>query len=122
MAQDQEKVFADGFIFKRNEKAPDFVVGRLSMKVEEAIAFIKNNEKNGWVNLGIKQARSGNYYVELDTFEAKNDSAKESAVDKYEANAKAKAQASVPQMNGDMANQFNEAQQAQEEEDDDLPF
>lgn len=121
MAQD-EKIFADGFLFKRNEKAPDFVVGRLSMKVEEAIAFIKNNEKNGWVNLGIKQARSGNYYVELDTFEAKNDSAKESAVDKYEANAKAKAQASVPQMNGDMANQFNEAQQAQEEEDDDLPF
>lgn len=75
MAQ-EEKIFADGFVFKRNENAPDFVVGRLSMKVDEAVAFIKKNEKSGWTNLSIKQARSGNYYVELDTFEAKNDSSK----------------------------------------------
>jgi hypothetical protein len=117
---DQEKIFADGFLFKRNEKAPDFVVGRVSIKVEEAIAFMRQHEKNGWINLGVKTARSGNFYMDLDTFEAKNDSSKESAVDKYE--AKAKPPPSVPKMNGDMANQFNEAQQTQEEEDDDLPF
>lgn len=69
MAQD-EKIFADGFVFKRNENAPDFVVGRISIKVDDAVAFIKQHTKNGWVNLGVKQARSGNYYVELDTFEA----------------------------------------------------
>jgi hypothetical protein len=69
MAQD-EKIFADGFSFKRNEKAPDFVIGRLSMRVEEAVAFIKQHERNGWVNLNIKTARSGNHYVELDTYEA----------------------------------------------------
>jgi len=74
MAQ-EEKIFADGFVFKRNENAPDFVVGRLSMKIDEAVAFIKKNEKNGWINLNVKQARSGNYYVELDTFESKNDGA-----------------------------------------------
>ena len=68
MAQD-EKIFADGFSFKRNEKAPDFVVGRLSMKVDEAVAFIRQHEKGGWVNLNIKTARSGNHYVELDTYE-----------------------------------------------------
>lgn len=68
MAQD-EKIFADGFSFKRNEKAPDFVVGRLSMKVDEAVAFVRQHEKGGWVNLNIKTARSGNYYVELDTYE-----------------------------------------------------
>jgi hypothetical protein len=108
-----EKIFADGFVFKRNENAPDFVVGRISIKVEEAIAFIKQHQKNGWVNLGVKTARSGNYYIDLDTFEA----TKDSAVEKYE--AKAKPPPSVPKMNGDMANQFNEAQ---EEEEDDLPF
>jgi len=108
----EEKIFADGFLFKRNEKAPDFVVGRMSIKVEEAIAFMKQHEKGGWVNLGVKTARSGNYYIELDTFEAKS---KEGAVDKYFAK-------SSPKLNGDMANQFNEAQQAQEEENDDLPF
>lgn len=63
-----EKVFADGFSFKRNESAPEFVVGRLSMKVDEAIAFIKENQKNGWINLDVKKARTGNYYLELDTY------------------------------------------------------
>jgi hypothetical protein len=64
-----EKVFADGFSFKRSEKAPEFVIGRLSMKVDEAVAFIKTHQKSGWINLNVKQARSGNYYIELDTFE-----------------------------------------------------
>ena len=105
MAQ-EEKVFADGFIFKRNEKAPEFVVGRLSMKVDEAIEFIKSNQKNGWVNLGIKQARSGNYYVELDTFEAKNDSSKGSTVEKYD----------------EKSNNAVELKAEVQEEDDDLPF
>lgn len=66
-----EKVFADGFIFKRNEKAPDFVVGSLSIKIEDSVKFMREHDKNGWVNLSIKQARSGNYYMELDTFEPK---------------------------------------------------
>ena len=77
--QQDEKIFADGFSFKRNENAPDFVVGRLSMKAEEAIAFIRQHEKRGWVNLNIKTARSGNHYVELDTYEPKGQSEQASA-------------------------------------------
>lgn len=96
----EEKIFADGFVFKRNENAPDFVVGRISIKVNEAIEFIKKHEKNGWVNLGVKTARSGNYYIDLDTFESNDSSKKESAVNKYEAKSKAKV----------------------EEPEDDLPF
>lgn len=66
----EEKVFANGFSFSRNEKAPDFVIGRMSIKVEDAIAFLQEqkNEK-GWVNLNVKRARSGNHYVELDTYQ-----------------------------------------------------
>ena len=104
---DQEKIFADGFLFKRNEKAPDFVVGRISIKVEEAIAFMHQHQKNGWVNLGVKTARSGNYYIDLDTFEAKS---QDSAVDKYESKKQtAPAPAPAPM-------------QQEEEEEDDLPF
>lgn len=88
MAQD-EKIFADGFSFKRNENAPDFVVGRLSLKVDDAVAFMKENEKGGWVNLNIKTARSGNHYVELDTFEPKGKSAPAKAQAKPKAKAKA---------------------------------
>lgn len=75
MSQEQEKIFADGFVFKRNEKAPDFVVGRLSIKVDDAVAFIRQHEKGGWVNLNVKTARTGNFYIELDTFDPsqKND-------------------------------------------------
>jgi len=66
-----EKVFANGFSFKRREGAPEFVIGQQSIKVDEAIAFLKENQKNGWVNLNVNKARSGKLYVELDTFEPK---------------------------------------------------
>mgnify|MGYP000582666633 CR=1 FL=1 len=66
-----EKVFANGFSFKRREGAPDFVIGQQSIKVDEAIVFLKENQKNGWVNLNVNKARSGKLYVELDTFEPK---------------------------------------------------
>jgi len=74
MAEDN-KIFATGFSFKRNANAPDFVVGKQSIKVDEAVAFLQANQKNGWVNLDVKQAKGGNYYMELDTWEAKGGNA-----------------------------------------------
>jgi hypothetical protein len=71
----QEKIFANGFTFKRRENAPDFVIGRMSLKADDAIAFIKEHAKNGWLNLEIKAARSGNYYVELDMYDGKTSAA-----------------------------------------------
>tara|TARA_Y100001973_G_scaffold77863_1_gene114131 strand:- start:5045 stop:5314 length:270 start_codon:yes stop_codon:yes gene_type:complete len=65
---EKEKIFADGFSFKTRENQPDFVVGRMSIKVEDALAFLKERATNGWVNLNINKARSGNYYCELDTW------------------------------------------------------
>lgn len=69
----ETKIFATGFSFKRNENAPDFVVGKQSIKVDEAVAFLQANQKNGWVNLDVKQAKGGNYYLELDTWEPKGE-------------------------------------------------
>tara|TARA_R110002020_G_scaffold31694_7_gene98449 strand:+ start:3108 stop:3362 length:255 start_codon:yes stop_codon:yes gene_type:complete len=68
---ENDKIFADGFIFKRKDTAPDFVVGNMSVKVDEAIEFLKTHMKNGWVNMGIKKSKAGNYYMELDTWEPK---------------------------------------------------
>jgi len=67
-----EKIFAEGFSFKRRENAPEFVVGRLSIKVEDAVAFLQKHSKNGWVNIDTKQAKNGNYYCELDNWESGN--------------------------------------------------
>jgi hypothetical protein len=41
------------------------------VKVEEAIAFLKENDKKGWINMSVKQSKKGTYYMELDTFEPK---------------------------------------------------
>ena len=51
-----DKVFADGFSFKRRDNAPEFVIGNLSIKVEDAIPFLKGNARNGWVNLNVLTA------------------------------------------------------------------
>ena len=67
----QEKQFAKGFIFKRNENAPEWAVGKLSIKAQEAIQFINEKNNGGWVNLEIKKSKEGKFYIELDTYEAK---------------------------------------------------
>lgn len=43
----QDKIFADGFLFKRRENAPDFVIGNISVKVEDAIGFLTANHSFG---------------------------------------------------------------------------
>ena len=64
----KDKVFADGFLFKRRENAPDFVIGNISVKVDEAVTFLKTNQKNGWVNLNVLNSQAGKPYIELDQF------------------------------------------------------
>ena len=69
--------FANGLIFKRSEKAPDYVIGSLSIKKSEFIPFL-NSEQGDWVNLSIKLSKAGKYYIELDTWKPKkNDGANE---------------------------------------------
>lgn len=66
----ENKTFAQGINFKRNENAPDFVVGKLTIKADAAIEFIEKYSKDNWMNLDIKKAKSGKYYIELDTYKA----------------------------------------------------
>lgn len=69
-----EKIFASGFTFKREENAPDFVIGSLSLEVSKAIEFIKEHSSNGWVNLDVKKSKGGKIYVELNTYKKENQS------------------------------------------------
>lgn len=66
-----EKIFAKGFSVKRRDTAPDFHVCRLSCKVDEAIAFLSEHSKAGYVNINVSKAKSGSFYCELDTYEPK---------------------------------------------------
>ena len=61
-----EKIFADGFILKKpHEKAPDFVLGKISINVDEAIRFLLKHAENGWVNLDMKKNQQGKWYMQL---------------------------------------------------------
>lgn len=78
MSEQKEKVFADGFIAKRNEQAPEYVIVNLSVKVSEAMEFLNRNQSNGWCNMQVKRSQGGKLYVELDTWKpTQGDHAKE---------------------------------------------
>ena len=67
-----EKIFANGFVFKKQENAPEWVIGSLACKAEEAMIFLKEHMKqDGWVNMSIKVSLAGKPYIELDTWEPK---------------------------------------------------
>lgn len=66
----EEKIFADGLRYELpHDKAPDFVKGRLSIKVPDFISFLEKNQSNaGWCNLDLKVGKSGKGYAELNTW------------------------------------------------------
>ena len=69
----ETKKYAQGLFAKRNDKAPDFVVCSLSVKVEEFNQFLIDNVNDkGYVNLQVlKNKEKGSMYAEVDTFEPK---------------------------------------------------
>lgn len=71
--QTNDKIFADGLIFREEENAPDWVIGKISVKTNDFIAFLNEHQnENGWLNLSVKRSRSGKAYTELDTWKPDN--------------------------------------------------
>ena len=61
--------FAEGFIFKRDPEAPEWKICNVSVKVDEAVAFLQENAVDGWVNLDVLRAKeSGKVYGKVDTW------------------------------------------------------
>ena len=64
-----DKVFADGMIVKHpHQNAPDFVKAAVSFKLKDFFEFAKQHQKEGWLNVQVKESRGGKLYAELDTF------------------------------------------------------
>jgi hypothetical protein len=65
-----DKIFAKGIYFgKPHPNAPDFIKGKIDIKAEDAIEFIKEHANyKGYVNLDLKESKAGNLYLELNTF------------------------------------------------------
>ena len=68
-----DKIFVNGMVFRRSPKAPDFVLGTVSIKVNEFIEFLKLNQKGDWVNIDVKKSKkTGKPYCQLNTYERKS--------------------------------------------------
>jgi hypothetical protein len=71
---DKEIEFVDGLIVKApHENAPDFVKAAISIKVEELRLWLREKHKAGdeWVNIDVKEAKSGKWYAAVSNFKPK---------------------------------------------------
>jgi hypothetical protein len=72
-----EKTFVNGLISKDvADTAPEWILGKMSMQVNELINWLEKNRKlqdeNGWINLTVKRSqKTGKRYIEVDTWKPK---------------------------------------------------
>jgi len=65
----EEKEFPQGIYFKLPHVfAPDFVHGSLSIKVQDAIHWLQQ-QQGEWVNIDLKESRDGRPYSEVNRWE-----------------------------------------------------
>lgn len=66
------KEFPKGIIVKApNEKAPEFVIGSISIKRSEALEWIDSKETD-WINIDIKRSKEGKMYLEVNNWVKKS--------------------------------------------------
>lgn len=72
--QNSDKNFANGFILTRRAGAPEFVIGNVGINVKEFTEWLNTHkDEKGWVNIDLKQAQSGKYYAEQNTWKPSNE-------------------------------------------------
>lgn len=69
-----EAEFPKGLMVKKpRDDAPDFVIASISIKREELIEWLSSKEGD-WINLDVKEAKSGHWYASVNTFKPKAES------------------------------------------------
>lgn len=70
----EEIEFPNGMLVKApHEKAPSFVKATISIKVEDFGLWLREKHKAGdeWINLDVKEAKSGKWYAAVNTYKSK---------------------------------------------------
>ena len=81
----EEIQFVDGLIVKApHPKAPDYVKASISIKVEDLGKWLRAKykgslENDGWINIDVKEAKSGKWYAAVSTFKPKSKEQREAA-------------------------------------------
>jgi len=61
--------FVNGLYFKpKNEKAPDFVLGSISIKPADLMTWLTSKQGEDWVNIDIKESKAGKVYCAVSTW------------------------------------------------------
>lgn len=65
-----DKIFADGCYFKKNPKAPDYVIGQISIDSKKFREFMDlNTNHDGWLNIDVTiSKKTGNPYCSLNDY------------------------------------------------------
>lgn len=65
--------FPKGLIVKApRDNAPEWVIATISIKREELIEWLSSKEGD-WINLDVKEAKSGHWYSSVNTFKPKQE-------------------------------------------------
>lgn len=71
MSNDNDVEFPQGLYFKEaHPNSPDFVKGRVNIKVDEFIDYLEGQEGK-WLNLDLKISKKGKAYAQVSNFEPK---------------------------------------------------
>ncbi|MCW0413519.1 hypothetical protein NG831_06330 [Xanthomonas sacchari] len=61
-----DKKFITGLLLKpKHERAPDYVICKLSIKREELIAWLQEQDGE-WINADVKESQNGKLYAQVD--------------------------------------------------------
>lgn len=58
--------FVEGLFIKRGEKAPDFVMGNLSIEVDKFRNWLIKNQEGKYINIKLLKSKKGGYYAQVD--------------------------------------------------------
>ena len=71
---EDKKEFPKGIFFKSpKDSAPDFIKGHISLSQEIVEYYNANKNDAGYVNLDLKEAKSGNLYLDLNDWTPSKD-------------------------------------------------
>jgi hypothetical protein len=75
----EEIEFVDGLLVKApHPNAPSFVKASISIKVEDLGKWLRGKYEAGnkdWINIDVKEAKSGKWYAAVSTFKPKEEQA-----------------------------------------------
>lgn len=65
----EDKILAEGLFFKeKHQNAPEFVIGGLSIKIDQFSKFVKDHKDGEYLNFQVLKSKQGKPYIVLDTW------------------------------------------------------